>query len=220
MSSTDIYRFYIYAYIRSKDSKTAKAGTPYYIGKGSGNRAWNNHSYHGQIVPKNKKQIIILENNLSEIGALALERRYIEWWGRMDLKTGILYNRDEGGQGWTSEQASILLKKNWADPNSGYYKESCKKIWQNTGKKLAEYYNSSENRENKIKKIKDSWNDPNSGYQNLKKEYIIVDPNGVVFNVKGLKEFCRKHNLEFKYLSRQANGLKTTPYKGWKCVYK
>lgn len=27
------YKYYVYAYVRSKDSKTAKAGTPYYIGK-------------------------------------------------------------------------------------------------------------------------------------------------------------------------------------------
>lgn len=31
MTSTNIY--YVYAYIRSKDSETARAGTPYYIGK-------------------------------------------------------------------------------------------------------------------------------------------------------------------------------------------
>jgi hypothetical protein len=32
-----------YAYIRSQDSITAKAGTPYYIGKGCGMRAFKKH---------------------------------------------------------------------------------------------------------------------------------------------------------------------------------
>jgi hypothetical protein len=100
MTSTNIY--YIYAYIRSKDSETAKAGTPYYIGKGTRRRAWEQHRDKDRSAtwtPKDKSKIIILESNLTDLGALALERRLIRWWGRKDIGTGILRNKTDGGEG-------------------------------------------------------------------------------------------------------------------------
>jgi hypothetical protein len=95
MSSKNIY--YVYAYLRSKDSKTASAGTPYYIGKGQGRRA--RCKSHSVPVPTDNKNIVFLERNLSNIGACALERRMIRWYGRKDHGTGILLNRTNGGEG-------------------------------------------------------------------------------------------------------------------------
>jgi hypothetical protein len=88
-------RNYVYAYIRRHDSKTAKAATPYYIGKGVGRRAIAKH--HVSIPDDDK--IVIISEGLSEIWAIALERWLIRWYGRKDIGTGILHNKTDGGDG-------------------------------------------------------------------------------------------------------------------------
>lgn len=118
---------YVYAYIRGVNSKNGLAGTPYYIGKGVNKRAWQTHDNVGR--PKDLSQIVIIESNLTEIGALAIERRLIAWYGRLDCGTGILHNKTDGGDG--SVNLSIESKEKIRQANIG------RKITDETRKRMS-----------------------------------------------------------------------------------
>ncbi len=113
--------FYVYAYIRSKDSETAKAGTPYYIGKGHSNRAWIKGDSEVRP-PRNKNNIIIVSEGLSEIWAFILERKLIRWYGRKDINTGILRNKTDGGEG----TSGLLKTDEWRKNHSNTMKQIMK----------------------------------------------------------------------------------------------
>ena len=118
--------YYVYIYLRKSDL------TPYYVGKGHKDRAWRKE--HSVKVPEDINRIIIVESNLTELGALAIERRLIRWYGRKDLGLGILRNLTDGGDGATG-------------PKSKKWKESASINRQGSGNSFYGKTHSTETRE-------------------------------------------------------------------------
>lgn len=79
-------------------------GHTYYVGQGNYDRPYNPHPYKGRkrnpcIKPKDKNQIVIIKDNLTEQEAKDLEIELIAKHGRLDLGEGYLVNKTDGGEG-------------------------------------------------------------------------------------------------------------------------
>ena len=200
--------YYVYAYIRSKNSTTAKAGTPYYIGMGKNRRAWNNHKHIK--LPDNKELIVIIEHNLTQIGALAIERRIISWFGRKDNNTGILINRTDGGDGVNGyiftdkDRVKMSLAhtgKNHHFFNKKFSKDYCKKISE--GK-----LNPSENTRNNLKNAKIGEKNPRA---KLSKKQVIEIYTLAQSPYKGqIKELAKKYQISETVVSKIKSKLSWT----------
>ena len=84
-------KYYVYMYLRED-------GTPYYVGKGTGDRAYVKGKRRIKP-PKNLSRITFHAQNLTEEEAFAIEIELIQKYGRVDNDTGILRNLTDGGEG-------------------------------------------------------------------------------------------------------------------------
>jgi len=86
-------QFYTYLWLRED-------GTPYYIGKGKGDRAFIGHWTRSKrkYMPPPKERIVVYLAE-SEADAFDTEISLIWYYGRKDLGTGLLVNTSDGGQG-------------------------------------------------------------------------------------------------------------------------
>lgn len=116
MSIYQTREHYVYLYLRESD------GSPYYVGKGKGNRYKERHRVN---IPPKEENIVFVEKDLTNEEACDLEKELISQYGRKDLGEGILHNQTYGGDGGnTSKSASYqrwlyLVARN---PESEYIK--------------------------------------------------------------------------------------------------
>jgi hypothetical protein len=80
--------YYTYLWLRED-------GTPYYVGKGSGSRAYMPHKKHGNAPPLGRVIFYIAKD---ESEAFENEIVLIWYYGRKDLGTGSLRNLTDGGE--------------------------------------------------------------------------------------------------------------------------
>ena len=135
-------RFYTYAYLREDK-------TPYYIGKGQGNRVCRK----GKIEikpPKDKSRIIFLKQNITEEEAFKHEIYMIAVFGRKDLGTGILRNKTDGGDGVSGYVCSEETKRKISESNKG------KTASEETRRKISEAHKGRTHSEETRKKMSEA----------------------------------------------------------------
>jgi NUMOD3 motif len=110
--------YYTYAYLREDR-------TPYYIGKGKGNRIY--YTYKRIKPPKDKSRIIYLKQNLTEEEAFRHEIYMIAVFGRKDLGTGILQNLTDGGEGVSGLSHSEETKRKMSEVHKNPSEETRRK---------------------------------------------------------------------------------------------
>lgn len=198
-------RYYTYAYLREDR-------TPYYIGKGKANRAFRKHSV--ETPPRDR--ILFLKKNLTEDEAFAHEMYMIDVLGRIDLGTGILKNKNAGGNGSSGKVYSqeerdrirkdVLGRKWWNNGIENSQSKECPGDDWVIGRLIT--WNEEERLENmKISSSKDV--------------YKLIHKNGEILYCKNLNDLKRKckcnetYNPFYKIMYNKLNY-----FKGWISVQK
>ena len=226
-------QYYTYAYLREDR-------TPYYIGKGQGNRAYRKRKSEIKP-PKDKSRIIKLKQNLTEEEAFKHEIYMIAVFGRKDLGTGILHNRTDGGEGtsgfipWNKGKTGFtpwnkgkvcdenhkrnisIGRKGIPSHRPGYSpsKETREKIANaNVGRKHTEETC------NKMSKTRmGHYVSPETTAKIVKKlckgPYKLLHTSGEEIIVDNFSQFCRENNLHYDRMMDRIKGKVLNPYKGW-----
>ena len=224
----DPRRFYVYAYLRSKDSERGVKYSPYYIGKGCGYRCLS-RKRRTAPTPKDRAFIVFIQEGLEEEEAFALERYCIAMYGRVNDGTGILHNRCDGGEGASGmivpperrvQMAAVAKEarqregrwKGEGNPKFGgdAVRGELNPMWgrrhsEGTRQKIAE----------RAKQYSQTPKGKAMNRLNAQRYlYELVDPDGEVYVTDNLFDFAKQYDLTNSSLNKVAHG-KQGAHKGW-----
>jgi hypothetical protein len=211
----DERRFYVYAYLRSRDSEHGKKYSPYYIGKGNGYRMFSGGTRKVKA-PQDKSFIVFVQENLTEQEAFALERYCIALYGRIDLGSGILRNLTDGGEGVSGRILSETTKQKISEANKRTY----------SSEELRQYCSDARKGKNNPSwgrrgELSPRWGlaHGDAAKQKMSRSrekflYELIDPDGEVYITSNLREFADQYELANTHLYNIVNG-KAKQYKGW-----
>jgi hypothetical protein len=156
----------------------------FYIGKGSGPRAYITQSrgqYWKNYVKKYGIPIVeILYDNLEENESFTLEKYLIESLGRKDLGTGILVNTSDGGKGssgmvHSEKTKDIIRKARKGKPSNNKGKTWTQKNKREKNKPRGKYKTRKDKGKTFSKEIKAKFSE---GKRNKSKEVLQLDMQG------------------------------------------
>lgn len=208
-------KFYTYAYLR-------KSGKPYYIGKGSGERAYKS-SGRFATTPVDRSKILILKSGLSEDQAFRHEMYMISVFGRKNNGTGILLNLTDGGEGSSGRVLSSQTKEKIRKKILGKKAKKSVRLKMSASRKGR--YVSIETRRKKSLSMRGKNTGPRteefkakvSNTMLLKERskyvYEVTLESGEKINFKSLANFCRaRENFDYSAALKAAKNGKL--YKG------
>lgn len=226
-------RYYVYAFLRHSDSDHGKRLTPYYIGKGTGERAFYRNR-RGAKAPLDHAFIVFVQEGLTEQEALDLERYCIALYGRVDNGTGILRNLTDGGEGVSGLKFSEESRRRLSESHMGHRhsEETRKKMSRsrsgpgnpNYGKKgMVSAFKGRKHSEESKRKISEAKKGRKQSPEERQmrsdtaKRYLyeVTSPTGEVLIVKNLAAFAREHGMQRYSLAAVARGTQKQ-HKGWK----
>ena len=190
-------KYYTYAYLREDR-------TPYYIGKGQGNRAYR-RSKKCIKPPKDRSRIIYLKQNLTEEEAFKHEIYMIAVFGRIDLGTGILHNKTDGGEGVSGYLMKEEQKRTLSKIHGGKVLTTEHKRKISEGLKKANV--------GKYKRTPEQLLKMKINRKLIK--YYLKHKDGTELIIDSMREFCKKNpHLDRSAMNRVGRG-KMKIYKGW-----